>query len=80
VSCVPGCYASRRSPAPGAAARVAALLEDRNVDPALLSAWLAAWVGRPDARFRDLCYSHADSVAVGLAKGVLLDDVLAAGT
>lgn len=71
--CHPMCR-DRRPPAPGVAARVAAFLDRKGVDPSQMSAYLADFGVE---RFADLCYSHADSIDVGLRKSILLDDVRA---
>lgn len=50
------------------------LLERKRIPPAAMTAELATLsVGR----FRDLCYSHAESILAGLKHGILADDLRA---
>ena len=62
-----------RPPAPGVARDVAVQLDRLGLSTAAMAGWLAD-VAHVD-RFRDLCYSHADAILYGLARGILADDV-----
>lgn len=70
------CHPTCRDPRPpkdGDARAAADALERHGLPPAAMSGWLADQLDV--ARFRDLCYSHADAIVLGLTKGVLADDV-----
>jgi hypothetical protein len=68
--CHPGCR-DRRPPAAGVARKVAELLDARRLTIAQMTAYLADTY-RVD-RFAELCFSHADSILLGLRDGVLAD-------
>jgi hypothetical protein len=70
--CAPFCR-DPRPQRPGVARRTADALDRAKVPPAAMTGYLAATFGV--GRFAELCASHAEAVAAGVTKGILLDEL-----